>query len=376
MAAPSPFGKESRIRILKHHFSQEEAVTAASAWKFIYRELLWIDHSTGLAHLYESDKAQPGRPWYGRTVIFTDMICERFGHISRQELKLQLDRLFRACLERIISERGVALEEDELIEALSLLKSPNEIAEEIVQATADDKQAHEADYTPDAELVAEFTALIVRRVNVTQLQAESLARELATRARLHFTVERKRQNVLGEGFEDLLQLLITNVSKVPEDYLLVRQRANKLPGFQNSQTTRERIEAPDIAIVRNNRTELLASVKWSLRHDRQKQLSDELDCYVDLLSQAQFPEYILITNEYDPGRLVNTDGLNRRGQKIDRIYHINLDLLLGCLHDHDRLEDVRALIMDGRLFSIEDLLNHLSRQFGSDEQIPSPTSKV
>ena len=44
-------------------------------------------------------------------------------------------------------------------------------------------------------------------------------------------------------------------------------------------------------IIEGGRTALLSTVKWSLRHDRQKQLSDELDCYVQLLSQDAFPEY-------------------------------------------------------------------------------------
>jgi hypothetical protein len=215
-------------------------------------------------------------------------------------------------------------------------------------------------YTPDIDLVAEFAALLSKRANIPPGQAEPLAHELVAKARFYFTVERKRQNVLGEGFEDLLHLLITRISHIQDEYIVVRQRINKLPGFQSLSTTRERIEAPDIAIVRNNRTELIASVKWSLRHDRQKQLSDELDCYVDLLSQPTFPSYILITNEYDPGRLVNTDGLNRRGQRIERIYHINLDLLLGTLHDHGRVRDLKPLIEMGRLKSVKELLDDLS----------------
>ena len=366
MASRSPFGKESRVRILKQHLAETGALSAETAWKFIYRELLWIDGSTGLAHLYESDKAQPGRPWYDRTVVFTDMLCARFGHITPEELKQQIDKLFRACLEKLVESRGVTLEENELVEALTTLQPSSELTKEIVQATTDDSQESEPEpYVPDADLVAEFTALLVRRVSMAQPQAESFARELVAKARFYFTVERKRQNVLGEGFEDLLQVLMTNVSHVPESHIVVRQRANKLPGFQNRKTTRERTEAPDIAIVRNNRTELLASVKWSLRHDRQKQLSDELDCYVDLLSQSKFPQYVLITNEYDPGRLVNTDGLNRRGQRIDRIYHINLELLLGALHNHERVRDLRPLIAAGRLRSVEDFLSDLSRQYES-----------
>ena len=137
-----------------------------------------------------------------------------------------------------------------------------------------------------------------------------------------------------------------------------------LPGFQHP-TQRERNESPDIAIVRDDRTELLASVKWSLRHDRQKQLSDELDSYVELLSQDEFPQYVLITNEYDPGRLINTEGLNRRGYRINCIYHTNLELLRGALHDHSRAKDLSPLITAGRLLSIEDFLNDLSQKYGS-----------
>jgi hypothetical protein len=117
--------------------------------------------------------------------------------------------------------------------------------------------------------------------------------------------------------------------------------------------------------VRHNRTELLASVKWSLRHDRQKQLSDELDCYVDLLSQDSFPQHVLITNEYDPGRLVNTDGLNRRGIQINHIYHINLELLLGALSTHERAGDLRPFINSRRLRSVEDFLNDLGQRYGT-----------
>ncbi|HSN76767.1 MAG TPA: NgoMIV family type II restriction endonuclease [Anaerolineae bacterium] len=175
-----------------------------------------------------------------------------------------------------------------------------------------------------------------------------------------YTVERKRQNVLGEGFEDLLQLLLIEVGQVPESQIVIRRRANKLPGFQTS-SKRDRIEAPDIALVREDQTALLASVKWSLRHDRQKQLSDELDCYAELLSQEIFPRYVLVTNEYDPSRLVNADGLARRGLAIDCIYHTNLDVLLRVLENHARVKDLKPLIASGRLRSIADFLEEFRR---------------
>lgn len=347
MAHNTPFGKDSRVRILKKHLAELGTVTAQNAWQFIYQELLWIDGSTGLAHLYESDKAQPGRPWYDRSVVFTDMLCDRFGGISRDDLRQQIDGLFRACLELLIKGDGTE-EEADLAEALTAL-SEQDIST----------------YTPDISLVMEFAALLNQHAKMSQPEAESFARELVARARIYFTVERKRQNVLGEGFEDLLQLLIAKISTVPDETIRIRQRVNHLPGFQSPNATRERIEAPDLAIVKNGCTQLLASVKWSLRHDRQKQLSDELDCYADLLSQEAFPRYVLITNEYDPGRLVNTDGLNRRGQRIDCIYHVNLDLLLGALHDHDRIKDIKPLIAAGRIKSVADFFTDISQAYGA-----------
>ncbi|MEO0248959.1 MAG: hypothetical protein ABIN58_05325 [candidate division WOR-3 bacterium] len=360
----SPFGRESRLQILKQHldeFDQSYHIAPETAWMFVYRELLWIDGSTGLAHLYESDKAQPGRPWYQRTLAFNQMLREQFGGISQDELKQRIDRLFRACLEKMIQSGEVAPEEVESVADLAP-DFPAEMTGEVKGEVITDAQMEDRPerYVPDAALVAEFAALLVRQTGMSQPLAEYFARKMVIRARFYFTVERKRQNVLGEGFEDLLQLLVVRLSRVPENRIVVRRRADQLPGFQR-QTTRERIEAPDIAIISGDRTHLLASVKWSLRHDRQKQLSDELDCYVDLLSQDQFPEYILVTNEYDPGRLVNTDGLARRGKRIDRIYHINLDFLLKVLQDHPRVSDLKPMVGSGRLRSMKDFLEDMAK---------------
>ena len=116
MPSASPFGKESRVQILKQHLKEASPITASNAWKFIYEELLWIDGSTGLAHLYESDKAQQGRPWYNRTIIFTRMLCQQFGDIPVEQLKQQLDKLFRACLQKLIDSKEVIPADSELRE--------------------------------------------------------------------------------------------------------------------------------------------------------------------------------------------------------------------------------------------------------------------
>ena len=183
--------------------------------------------------------------------------------------------------------------------------------------------------------------------------AEKLARDIVDRAQFHLRFGSNRQNVLGEGFEDLLRLLAVRVAGVPAEKIILRKKANELPGFQGVPEQVRRIESPDIVIVEGDRTALLSTVKWSLRHDRQKQLSDELDCYVQLLSQDGFPEFVLVTNEYDPGRLKNSSNLSSRGKTVDRIYHINPELLVEVLSDvPSSAAEVRELINADRLRSL------------------------
>src|SRR5512139_971138 len=69
------FGAESRSQLLAEYMAQAGDITPANAWKHVYRLLLWIDRTTGLSHCYESDKAQPGRPWYARSLAFHDWVA-------------------------------------------------------------------------------------------------------------------------------------------------------------------------------------------------------------------------------------------------------------------------------------------------------------
>src|SRR5947209_18866010 len=73
------FGAENRARLLDRYFELAGSVTAANAWRHVYRLLLWIDRTTSLAHCYESDKAQPGRPWYARSLAFHDWVSKELG---------------------------------------------------------------------------------------------------------------------------------------------------------------------------------------------------------------------------------------------------------------------------------------------------------
>ena len=73
----------------------------ANAWQHVYRLLLWIDRTTGLAHCYESDKAQPGRPWYARSLAFHDWVSTEF-HVAPANLADDIDWLFREAVKDLL----------------------------------------------------------------------------------------------------------------------------------------------------------------------------------------------------------------------------------------------------------------------------------
>jgi hypothetical protein len=69
------FGAKNRARLIDLYFEDHAAPTSEQAWEHVYRLLLWIDLTTGLAHCYESDKCQPGKNWYGRSLAFHDWLA-------------------------------------------------------------------------------------------------------------------------------------------------------------------------------------------------------------------------------------------------------------------------------------------------------------
>lgn len=106
-AVARAFGSENRARLLARYFDAAEAVTPANAWQHVYRLLLWIDRTTALAHCYESDKAQPGRAWYARSLAFHDWVSSSL-QISPADLGESIDWLFREAVKDLAS-RALAL---------------------------------------------------------------------------------------------------------------------------------------------------------------------------------------------------------------------------------------------------------------------------
>src|ERR1044071_452274 len=96
------FGAINRARLITKYFEAAEPLSASNAWKHVYRLLLWIDRTTALAHCYESDKAQPGRPWYARSLAFHDWISTALG-VTPFDLGENIDWLFREAVKDLAS---------------------------------------------------------------------------------------------------------------------------------------------------------------------------------------------------------------------------------------------------------------------------------
>jgi hypothetical protein len=90
------FGAENRNRLIESYFQSTsiQTIEASAAWAHVYRLLLWPDQTTGLAHCYESDKSQPGRHWYARSLAFHDWVSTALGS-TPATLATDIDWLFR-----------------------------------------------------------------------------------------------------------------------------------------------------------------------------------------------------------------------------------------------------------------------------------------
>ncbi len=105
------FGAGNRARLLARYFETAAAISPADAWQHVYRLLLWIDRTTALAHCYESDKAQPGRSWYARSLAFHDWLSNELN-VAPAALAEQIDWLFREAVKdlarRVLTGRSAA----------------------------------------------------------------------------------------------------------------------------------------------------------------------------------------------------------------------------------------------------------------------------
>lgn len=339
-AVERAFGAGNRARLLGRYLDAAQPVTPETAWLRVYELLLWIDRTTGLAHCYESDKCQPGRPWYGRSLAFHDWVSRAFG-TGPAELGSGIDWLFRTAAADLAGRTR-----EQQMEAAKVQRQPY-----------DDRGLPLPGEDP--ELVD-----IIRDVLGTQLSSEPTEDQwqlLAQRIHTYVGQENKRKNLLGEGFEDTLAAIIGRMPGGSQLTIAGRSLLGDIPGF-NPQGDAEKQKRVDLALwTEQGEHRVLVTSKWSVRADREEQFGTDFDAYVRVNTGSPF-SHVLVTNEFDAARLkAACQRLAGNAYLFDAVVHVNPEGVLTAYGGSRRgaARDLPSLIGDGRLVSLEQWLSSL-----------------
>lgn len=308
-----------------------------------------MDPTTGLAHCYESDKAQPGRPWYERSRAFHIWLADAMG-VPPLSLAADIDRLFRWAIEDLAI---VALNRTERFLAG---KHRSVVNGDALPIPGDDPEL--------MQLISDTLS--------TWLTGEPPAevwRQLTRQIRAYVGQENKRKNLLGEGFEDTMSFVLRAVPAISSQYdILVRRWLHDIPGFYAPRRG-EKPRQVDLALVhRRTGRRILVTCKWSVRSDREEQFFTDYSAYSRLESAGESFDYVLLTNEFDPARL-SAACENRQGPSLlfTSVVHINPDgpaVALAALPDSRRAgtsgaQRLAAHRGSGRLSSLAKWLGEL-----------------
>jgi len=303
------FGANNRSRLLAKYFAAAGDVTTANAWQHVYRLLLWIDRTTAVAHCYESDKAQPGRAWYARSLAFHSWIS---GEIktSPSTLGEQIDWLFR-----------------EAVKDLANKSFANRTSTYLAQ-----RAPYEGRDFPEPGEDPGLAGIIRESLGswLTKEPPQEEYRNLTRRITVYMGQENKRRNLVGEGFEDVIAAVIRHLPF--SNKLDVRNRSllHDLPGFYTS-SPNEKAKRVDLAMISGSHRTLI-SVKWSIRADREEQFQSDFETYARLESLGRDFTYTLITNEFDAARLKAACERRRQNAPLfTHVVHIKSHRCLGRL---------------------------------------------
>lgn len=338
------FGGKNRNRLIDAYFAERAALRPEAAWEHVYRLLLWVDQTTGLGHCYESDKCQPGKNWYGRSLSFHDWVSSALG-TSPSKLADEIDWLFRRATSDLAAE--------------VLRRASAQMA-----TAARQRQPYEGRGFPqpgeDPELVSIVTEVLGKHFSTEPSSAEWQA--LVQRIRQYLKLENKRRNLLGEGFEDVLASVIKRAPGAEVLDVRTRKLLHELPGFHAPQG-REKPNKVDLAVIRRQTgRRTLVTVKWSLRADREKQFSSEFAEYVKAEAIRQPFDYVFVTNEFDPARLMRAcDAIASNAYMFANVIHINTDAVKATYGraSEESMKRVLGFIDSGRLIDLRKWLELL-----------------
>lgn len=341
-AVKAAFGAKNRTKLIDEYFAGQTGVGVRDAWKHVYRLLLWADQTTGLAHCYESDKSQPGKNWYARSLAFHAWVSSQLA-VKPADLASEIDWMFLKATKQL---------------ANAVLKD----AARIAAAARQQRGPYEGRGFPepgeDPELIS-----IVRDVLGAHLSGDPPPekwRMLVQRIRQYLAVENKRKNLVGEGFEDVLAQVVRRTAGIDPASVRTRALLQELPGFSRERRG-QKPNKVDLAIIQP-KMRTLVTAKWSLRADREKQFPAEYSEYVQAESDNKPFDYVFVTNEFDPARLMRAcDQLAGNRPMFTHVVHISTDAIRATYGQaqEESMQTVLAHIGAGRLINLETWLDKL-----------------
>lgn len=315
LAVDRAFGAENRRRLIGRYFDGAGEVTPANAWQHVYRLLLWINPTIGLAHCYESDKCQPHKAWYARSLAFHAWVSVRLG-VPPAELREHIDHLFRSALPALAHVE---------------MEARREAATKHLALYAGSSMPEPGDDPDLVDLIAETLGPRFPLTNLDRLAQ----RRLVERIYAHFAQENKRKNLLGRGFEDTLAAVIERLPGRGRWTVDTRVRLAAMPGF-NPHGESEKAAEVDLALWRENAPppqRILVSSKWSVRADRERQFDSDFDDYSKSNTGELF-DYVLVTNEFDAARLDAACSKIRGNRYLfNTVVHVQPEAVLAAYGD-------------------------------------------
>jgi hypothetical protein len=334
------FGADNRARLLTRYFNTAGPTDTRNAWLHVYRLLLWIDRTTALAHCYESDKAQPGRAWYARSLSFHAWLSDQLN-TTPINLGEAIDWLFREAVKDLAS--------------ISL-------AARTAAYTAQ-RAPYEGRGFPEPGEDPELAGIIKESLGqwLQKQPPEEKYRNLIRRITVYMGQENKRRNLVGEGFEDVIAAVVRRLPFSDKYEIRNRSLLHDLPGFY-SPSPNEKAKRVDLALV-SNKYRTLVSAKWSIRADREEQFQSDFETYARLESAGQDFGYTLVTNEFDAARLKAACERRRQNAPLfTHVVHINPTAVLATYGESDRGSShaVREHVNSRRLMSFQSWLEFLA----------------
>ena len=310
----------------------------------VYRLLLWTDKTTGLAHCYESDKCQPGKPWHPRSLRFHAWLADALA-TSPREVAEGIDWLFRRTADDYA--RHMVQQYQTLLRRATQQRAPYI-----------DRQFPEPGEDP-------AIVLIIREVLGARLAQEPSPdewRAMTQRIRELIAVENKRKNLVGEGFEDVLSAVARSFDARSQLDVRARCLLSTVPGFANTRIG-DKPNKVDLALIRSSdghRT--IVTAKWSIRADREKQFPAEFASYVIAKSDNRPFDYVLLTNEFDPARLARACELSASNSLMfSKVVHISPSALRAVYGQQPEptMRRVGQFMDEGRLMGLDNWLQSL-----------------